>query len=497
MKKIIAVLTLIITTIQLCACQANPNHNAVNSKNEGIFESNVHQSADNVDHLPTEVQSSEVFYSTDESVEFIMDIDQTFVPVNLPVFEVVPYNLTGDDVQRIVEVFFGDNVFYERDQSSNPTYSQKQIQNNIRRWSEYINPEKIMSLYIDEGTDPTYDINLLKTFIEQLTELYEAAPVENPDPVCNWQLKKERHYNNLALEIGGRKEADDADVIYAYTEYNGVEYVLAATTHNQDNYVSNSISIGLQSAFGLHWDSAIWRAELCRTEEPTEAQLSAIEAKAEDILIQMDIGEWTIKSVYTNTEYYGDIPEYTIVVDAVPEFNGVSAVWKQNTENMTGHDTVASNYPMSKIEITFSPSGDLVYFDMVSPIVYKDVINSNVAILSLDSLIETGKTHLMLSDSKAGYGLPGESGLIELYEEEFNEKIICKVTISAISIEMGRIRKIDSDNSFYYVPVLVFEGTAEYYGKDSGTLYLSSSDYYKPTINLVLVNAVDGTIIEG
>lgn len=497
MKKIIAVLMLIITTIQLCACQANPNQAAVISKNEGIFESNIHQTAGKEDEFLTEINDSEVFYSTDKSVEFSMKVEQTFTSSNLPVVEAVPYNLTGDDVKRIAQVFFGDAVFYERDQSSNPTYSKKQIQSNISRWSQYANPERLTSLYYDSETDPSYDIDLLKMFIEQLNGLYETAPEENPDPICDWQLKKERNYNNLEMEINGRKVSDDADVIYAYTEFNGVEYVLAATTHNQENYVSNSITIGLQSAFGLHWDKAIWRAELCRTEKPTEDQLSTITIKAEEMISQMGIGDWIIKSVYTNTEYYGEIPEYTIVVDAVPVLNGVSAIWRQETDSMTDDDTVASNYPMSKIEIIFSPSGDLVYFDMVSPIVVKEVINPNVAILSLESLIETGKSHLMLSDSKAGYGLPGGAGIIEMYEEAFNEKIICKIDISEIKLEMGRIRKADSDDGFYYIPVLVFEGIAEYYGEKSGVLYLSSSDYYKPTINLVLVNAIDGTIVEG
>lgn len=495
MKKIITILLLIVIAIHLCACQANPNQEAVISKNEGVFEANIHQSASEEKESPTEIADSEVFYSTDKSIEFSMNVEQTFTPSNLPVVEVEPYNLTGDDVKRIAQVFFGNAVFYECDQSSNPTYSKKQIQNNISRWSQYTNAESIIPLYYDPGTDPSYDIELLKMFIEQLNGIYETAPSENPDSICDWQLKKERHYNNLEMEIDGRSISDDADVIFAYTDVNGVEYVLAATTHNQDNYVSNSISIGLQSSFGLHWDTAIWRSELCRTEKPTESQLSTISIQAEKMISQMGVGNWIIKNVYINTDYYGEIPEYTIVVDAVPELNGVSAIWRQETQSMTSDDTVASNYPMSKIEIIFSPSGDLVYFEMVSPIVDKEVVNPNVAILSIDSLIETGKSHLMLSDSKAGYGLPEGAGIIEMYEEAFNERIVCKVEISGITLEMGRIRKANSDNSFYYIPVLVFEGTADYYGEKSGVLYFSSSDYYKPTINLVLVNAVDGSII--
>lgn len=495
MKKSIAIFILILAVIQLCACQANPDQAAVISKNGEVFESNMHRTADDDAVSPTQITNTEEFYSTDGSVEFSMKVDHTLTAANMPVVEVEPYNLTGDDVQRIAHVLFGDAVFYERDKSSNPTSSKKQIQKNINRWSQYTNPESMISLYTDSSTDPSYDISLLEKFIAQLNEEYKNAPEENPAPVCNWQLKKERYYSDLDVEIDGRDEDDDSNVIYAYTEYDGFEYVLAATNHNQKNYVSNTISIGLQSAFGLHWDTAIWRAELCRTAEPTEEQVTAVRNKAEDILSEINLGNWAIKHTYVQTVFYGETPEYTIVVDAVPVLNGVSAIWGQRTESIVSDNAFASNYSMSKIEITFSPSGDLVYFDMISPITVKEVVNTNVETLPLESLIETAKSHLKLSDCKAGYGLSRDSGLIELYEETFNEKIICKIEISEIGIEMGRIRKADSDNSFYYVPTLVFAGTAEYYGKDSGTLYLSSNDYYETAINLVMINAVDGTVI--
>lgn len=245
MKKNAVIFMLIITVIQLCACQANPDQAVVISKNEEIFESNVHRSADDDKASPAHISDTEVFYSTDGSIAFSMNVDHTLTDTNMPVVEVVPYNLTGDDVQRIAQVLFGDATFYERDKSSNPTTSKKQIQSNISRWSQYANPESMISLYTDSRIDPSYDIDLLEKYIAQLNEQYETAPEENPDPICDWQLKKERYYNNLEMEIGGRDESDDSDVIYAYTEYNGVEYVLAATTHNRKNYVSNNISIGL------------------------------------------------------------------------------------------------------------------------------------------------------------------------------------------------------------------------------------------------------------
>lgn len=498
MKRIIAYTLLLLMTIQLCACQANPDNPSVVSKNDGVFESNIHQSATDGENSEKNIQSFDVFYSTDESIEFSMRIQQELYYDSMPVVEVVPYSPTEDDVKRVAQVLFGDAVFYERDQSSNPTYSKAQIQTNISRWSEYANATKISTLYFDSDTDPTYDLDLLKYFIEYLTEKYENAPEENPDSKCNWQYKKERHYNDTEREINGRRESDDADVIYAYTEYNDVEYIVTATKHDQTNYVSNGISISLQSSFGLHWDKAIWQAEWCRTEKPTEEQVNVLREKAEDILDQIQVGNWSVIHDYVQIDYYGDTPEYTIVIDAVPEINGVPAIWGQDIDSMTDEDTVASNYPMSRVQFIFSPEGNLLSFEMTSPITTKEIINENVLTLSFDSLIETGKTHLSLSDAGACYGIPAGSGLLEMYEDAFNENIICKITISEIEYALARTNKSDSENSFYYTPAIVFKGVADYYGEDSGVLFFSSSDYYnEPTINLVIINAVDGTIIEG
>lgn len=47
----------------------------------------------------------------------------------------------------------------------------------------------------------------------------------------------------------------------------------------------------------------------------------------------------------------------------------------------------------------------------------------------------------------------------------------------------------DSDDAFYYTPALLFEGTINFYNKNTEALLDSS------IVTLVTINAVDGTII--
>lgn len=191
----------------------------------------------------------------------------------------------------------------------------------------------------------------------------------------------------------------------------------------------------------------------------------------------------------------GKTPEYKILVNAVPQIKGVPAIYGQKIPNITDSSNFNANYPISVVNFEFSANGDLVYFQMTSPFEIAEIINENVAILSLDSLIEKAKSHLILSDASAGYGLP--DGLVNMYEEIIQEKLVCKIEICDIQFGLGRARVAENNTGYCYVPVFVCKGKADYYGKDSEQLYISSANYGSELHNLVWINAVDGTIFAG
>ena len=45
------------------------------------------------------------------------------------------------------------------------------------------------------------------------------------------------------------------------------------------------------------------------------------------------------------------------------------------------------------------------------------------------------------------------------------------------------------------IPFFILGGKTSYYGKDSGTLYVSSTDYGSPDQPLICLNAIDGTVV--
>lgn len=495
MRKVAILLTTALIFTQLCACQANPSSPAVISKNDSSFDTNLSNSAKEGTDEAENLQYSDEFFSTDGSIEFTMNIEQTLNDSVMPVVEVSPHKLLPEDVKNIANILFEDAFFYEREPSKNPNYSKTQIQNTITRWSKYVNDTAMAELLMDSSNELVADhVNILKNYISQYTEKLDTAPIDNPHVLCDWTYKKDSHYNNLEAEISGGSSSDELDVIYCTVDAGDIEYIFTASTHDSADYKLNTIDVTLSSGVGpAEIDLMIYRAMLCRTPEPTNDQVQAIKEKAQNMLDSMNLGEWLVTNTYIESRDFEEIAEHIVIVEATPAFNGISSIYGQSIPSATATDTYNAYYPVSKAIFGFSANGTLVHFRMQSPVDVKEVTNPNVATLSLDKLLETAKHALTLRDAHAGFGVPAD--MVYMYEEVLNEDLICKIEITSLIYGLARVDVANSDCNYYYVPALVFNGNADYYGKDTGNLCISSSDYGAGNLNLLWINAIDGSII--
>ena len=485
-KKLTKIVRLFLFAVLLCACQKQPIENVVISKNEQNLNTSILQEAD--PHVEQNVKYTDLFTSTDGSIQYSLNIDQTFPAVAMPVVEVIPHYLTGEDVKRVAQILLEDAQFFEQEPLYAPRYSKAQLQDKIYFLSQYANSESLEQLY---GVDPVMnssELDNIKWYINHYTKQLETAPEEDPHIPCEWSFKEEDNYF--------KDISEENRVICSTAEKGNITYSLIAVTRNEEDFKLNGITIDLGSGVDLTTtEKAIYRSKLCRTEEPTEEQILAVKTKSQELLDRMDLGDWLVVDAYSETAYCGDIPEYTIRVEATPVLAGIPALGGQSINNLTGTHTYVSNYYMTYAYFLFSANGELVFFGMDSPITIKNIINANVATLSMDSLLNRLKTHLSLTEIEAGYGIPG--GFYELYRSYAGEELECRVELCELNYGLGRIRVRDSEESYYYLPVLSCKGKAEYYGKDSGRFYTSSSEYGDEVSALVWINAVDGTIVEG
>ena len=465
----------------MSACQNSPEKDVIISKNDGSFDANAIVSAEET-HAPDAtqaIQHTEGFFSTDQSVEIIMDLDSTVTGADMPVVEVEPHYLTEEEAKNAAYALLGDVEFYEWQHYSDAVLSKSEILEKINRWSQFTNQDAIDNLYGQHMEDA---VRVVKVFIEEYTnKLESASDVSNKVP-CQWTFKKAPYYLFSAADAANEDTSNESDMLKATTTVNGVPFTYCVETRNQDDYKVNYIRYYMDSDSPLGIDRTYFTAKLCRTEKPTEDQLSAVKATAKDVLEKLNLGQWQIDTCYVNETPYGNITEYSIIVTAMPVLEGITTIKQQPVANLNDPDVYASNYQMPSVEFQYSPDGQLIFFLLQSPIDCAKLLNSNVIALPMSELLEKAKSHFELS-TLTSYDTEGRLG-------SNSSNIKCKLNVNEVKYTLSRIRVPETDASYYYIPTLTLLGSAEFQDKETGETYFVNEEMI-----LLSLNAVDGTII--
>ncbi len=478
-KKILFYATIIIVNVLLCSCQNNPTKQVVTSKNADDSKMHIEATADKQGNQGPEFE--DVFFSTDGTVEFHFNIGQMSATEEFPIYEVVPHYLSETDVKRAAHAVFGDVEFLEAPPEFDTIYTKDEIRERIERWAPYTSDEAVYELFGEERDTA----RIVREFIEDYNKMYETAPDQKAAIPCQWTFKKESYYYDAAEEVEKMDTSRDDDMIKATVDLGDTKYTFQARTRNKEDYKLNYISAFLDG--GISPDDIDGRrmsALLCRTEEPTEDQLAQAKQKAEEILRKIDLGDWNVDQCYFETRYYGDTPEYTVFVTAVPTINGIAAArYPQLGTYGADNDSYASNYFFTDACFEFSANGELLNFRMYSPIDVYNVIENNAPILGYTELLEKTRNLLALSD----YYQYDRSWVIDFVDEEIG----CTVDICECLYQMSRIKVPNTDDHYYYVPSLQIRGNIQMFGKQSENVYYASDT----PETLLTLNAVDGSVI--
>ena len=507
-KKWVSIVSFILCFSILTACAANPEQEVVISKNDGSFDVNVVQSAtqpaDQVEITTQNVSYTDSFASTDGSVNFSLNINEDIVSGAMPVVTVSPHLLSSDDVQRIATALFGDADFYEQGPWLDEQYTKTELQRKLNLHTPYTNGDNLIALFGSERYTPDYLItttNAVKKFVEEWTVAYETAPEENPYGPCQWTFKNSAYYFYSEEEIAERgtsELSEGEEEICARVLINGIPYNLTATRRNGGAYTINRINIRITSGPSpMDLEQGIYMAQLCSV-KPTDEQIASVQQKAAQMLSQMDMGEWYIDEcsveVHTKEMWQFAEDQYIINVKAVPVINGVPAIRRPQLSNMKNDNVYTSKYALTDAQFQFAANGDLIAFDLDGAIDITETVNTNVATLSMDELMDRVKNHMTLSDSGA-YSISMDT--IESLEKDFGEEIVCNIDIMQLEYGLTRVKAPNTDDSYYYVPAILLSGTYNYCGVDTGLIYFSSEEMSDgPIVSLVCINAIDGSVIQ-
>lgn len=469
-----------------CAgCQDAPEDSAVINKSKQNFDVKVVASEDETQALldnTLNVSCQRTFTSTDGSVNFLMDIDQTINSSAMSVVKVKPHFLTGEDAKRVATSLFPNADFFEAEPERAKIYSRSEIQGKLGRWSQYTNIDALENLYGDSQSEDYVDI--IRSFIEEYALMYEQSPAENPHTPCEWKMRNSSVYTLTADELAEASISDYSDEMSTQFSVNGIPYCLTATTRNKDDYKVNMISCYIYDGLcPRDLDERIFAAKLCRTDEPSQEQLDSIKLETEKLLSSFNLGHWQIDECYVQSKNYGNETEYYVRINAVPVLNGISALRHPQIGSLRNQNGYAANYYLSDVQFVFSANGELISFSLFSPLDIQEIVDDNVKVPSIDNLLNQAQKHLELSDSyNYGFG-----PFLEFIEEE----VQCNITVSEIEYGLSRIKVPNNEDAYYYVPSIRLKGCSEYIGKESSEAYYVSE---KPEI-LLVINALDGTVI--
>ena len=429
------------------------------------------------------VQSTASFTSDDGTVAFVMNIDEEVSGEYMPMLEVKPHQITPEEAKRVAYAIFGEEAdFYEKVDNLAQFYTKAEIEQKLERWSRYTTQEAVEGLYGQWMTDNEV-VDLVNLFIERYEEKLETAPAEIPYTPCQWTFKKacEYYYDY----DGTNYDPDESnDEIHAQLYVEDIPYDFCASNRDKEDFKVNNIYAVVATGISPNGiDEEIFKARLFRTPEPTQEQLDAAKAKAEEMLAKMDMGSWMIDQCYVEAvEIDGDVTEYSIMVTAVPVLNGIPAVRVPQFSALRGQDPSVKNYYYADVRFEFSPNGDLWSFKMYSPI--EIVASPDIGqTLTPEQLLEMAEGYLKASTSTDYSFLPS------IYSSE-EDVLCCRISVDSLDYNLTRVNKPGYTDRFYYVPGITVLGTVEYYEEGSGRVLYSEEQ------TLLNLDGRDGSIIE-
>lgn len=437
------------------------------------------------DLLKVPVKETAAFTSNDGTIEFYLDIDDEVIGEVVPNVEVVPHYFTGEEAEHVARVLFGDAEFYEDEAYDLVVFSKDEIQQKLDRWKKYASEEALKDLFIDNADEPEYisrALEVVNKFIDDYTKMYETAPDEIVHTPCQWKLRNSIEYIYPEDEWEEHYSNDSNEEVNVRVISNGVHYTFGLGQRDNETFRVNNISAVMgRDVSPYHIDSEIQDAELCRTAEPTEEQLAAAKAKAENWLSQMQLGNWMVDECYVETRNSGEQTEYRICVNAVPVFYGIPAMRRQQISALRGREEGKTYYYYTDVNFEFAPNGELLFFNMYSPV---DIVDSSYGdqTLSIDELMVIAKEKLIES-SASNYSL---FAMMSENSPDFG----CRIFITDIDYSLTRMTDEDTRQPFVYSLGASLSGSVEYYNKKTGEVL----DFEENRILLVL-DALNGDIV--
>ncbi len=470
--KLLGAILLVATATLIVSCSSAPS--SMNSAN-GIALSS-HQGDDYTIHSSQHEDKTapETVASLDGAVEYYFECEINASTVDYPVVDVSPHEFTVQDAQRVGRALFGDTQFFEY--VYDRPVSSEEKEENLARWESYLSGGKIQDLFKgNEVLIRDYEL-VLNRF-----EANYAAAIDNPSgsfemTPCEWTFRPDSFYYGELAEKGPK-------VIRAVVDNDGVTYRFDVVNRTSDDFCVYMVSAYLYNATSPNnIDALVQQYELCKSLEPSQEQLSAIEDKAYSILSALNVGDWKIDYCHSDRLCRGDQEAYVITVRAVPVLEDFPVLRQVQLSNLRSDLDGAQHFYYTNAEFTFAPDGTLLTCTIQSPVDVNQISNDSTEVMTQDQLMQIAEDHLARK---------GIAVYKDYYTDDPDANVSAKVYITKMEVGLARI-ELANGKTYRYVPALCLDGRFEIYGKD-GRLLMDSSEM--GLCRILVINLLDDSEI--
>lgn len=446
----------------LQGCQANPDKDTVVNKNEGKLDAAIQETADG-EKENIAPSYTDTFTVGDVSV----NVDASVISIDsaLPVVRVTPREITAEEVKHWTDVLFEGKTAYEPSVQMTKT----ELEQYILRYKEIIGDRESLAAEYGSGEDADAMIDYYNNLISAYEQEYETAPDKEEKTECDWNFHPYDYYMNDSASWEGDESFEKLKKTYKLkavtTGLNGHSAIVDATNRDESDYMIHSL-----------W--FYYTDEEMMTDIPyTEISEKEAERIATDALDSLGMSEhWSLWSAYgyTNMDEDQKPLEDVYVLQYTPVYEGVRAIPGPEID-LQSEDLYAANYRYENLVIRIH-NGILRNVELESPMDQVSVENDNVKTLSMEEVYDQFKTQAQAQFTR--------SSLVDMSDPAAAEGDL-QIKITEISQGLFRIKEQDSDE-FLMVPVWSF----------NGTLSLDGVDDANGMQNFVVINALDGSVID-
>ena len=469
MKKIFALL--IIITILLSACQPTPEELVVQNKADEELQEAIAQTATPNPSASSEDNGPAQSPQSNEPIAYIEDISSNASntvtveinadvinnqPDNIPVAKIAPKEFTEEEVQQMVQAFFGNSQLYSRD------LTKEDYDEWILRKQLELNDEEKLKVYAaDRNIDDLNEArNQLEEAIERLKR--ERANAADNRATADYSELYSEHGFNLLIDTGkgflGNVKASKDNVL------------LSAFNDSNSYYLERSIIRGMS-------------LDLNSSDKQYQEAKQRVLSLISKIKINSVLGD-----AYLVNDNKDDPNRQFYVFCFEMKINETSIDHTLDTGNLLDSGPDAEVYEIlrryERLEIWIE-NGQFVQLRYLLPMNITEVLNDNVALnIDYNKAIELAKQHAYVS-----------------YIDTYGNYTEAKLMINKIELIMTRTKEKENGD-YIIVPAWNFSGTlsSKYIDFEQRTL-ADENGWETVTGNgglgdtLITINALDGTII--